>query len=127
MFQALLLEKTEAGWIGLSEITAHDGKLFVIERDNQIGDQAKVKRIYSVVLDAFKPAKLGGDLPVVEKTLARDFIADLKSTNGYVVDKLEGFTVDVAGNGFAVTDNDGVDGSSGETLFFGIGKVRAAN
>ena len=80
-----------------------------------------------MALDGLKPAKLGEKLPVVEKTLARDFIADLKSTNGYVVDKLEGFTVDVAGNGFAVTDNDGVDGSSGETLFFGIGKVSAAN
>ena len=25
---------SEGGWIGLSEITAHDGKLYVIERDN---------------------------------------------------------------------------------------------
>ena len=28
-----------------------------------------------------------------------------------------------AGNGFAVTDNDGVDDSSGETYFFPIGKL----
>ncbi|TIP79607.1 MAG: alkaline phosphatase, partial [Mesorhizobium sp.] len=48
------LETTEAGWMGLSEITTHDGKLYILERDNQIGDLAKVKRIYSVALDAFK-------------------------------------------------------------------------
>ena len=120
-------KKSGDGWVGLSEITAHDGQLYIVERDNLIGDKAVNKKLYRVALDGLKPAKLGEKLPVVEKTLARDFIADLKSTNGYVVDKLEGFTVDVAGNGFAVTDNDGVDGSSGETLFFGIGKVSAAN
>jgi len=122
------LETADAGWIGLSEITAHDGKLFVIERDNQIGDQAKVKRIYSVALDAFKPAKLGGDLPVVEKTLVRDLMADLKgATNGYVVDKVEGFTVDANGDAYVVTDNDGVDDSSGETLFLRLGNMKAIN
>ena len=122
------LETADAGWIGLSEITAHDGKLYVIERDNQIGDQAKVKRIYSVALDAFKPAKLGGDLPVVEKTLVRDLMADLKgATNGYVVDKVEGFTIDANGDAYVVTDNDGVDDSSGETLFLRLGNMKAIN
>ncbi len=52
--------------------------------------------------------------------LAHDFLLDLKSTNGYVVDKIEGFTIDSSGQGFAVTDNDGVDDSSGETLFFKV-------
>jgi len=122
------LETADAGWIGLSEITAHDGKLYVIERDNQIGDQAKVKRIYSIALDAFKPAKLGGDLPVVEKTLVRDLIADLKgATNGYVIDKVEGFTIDANGDAYVVTDNDGVDDSSGETLFLRLGNMKAVN
>jgi hypothetical protein len=122
------LEAAETGWMGLSEITAYDGKLYVIERDNQIGANAKVKRIYSVALDAFKPAKLGGDLPVVEKTLVRDIVADLKSaTNGYVVDKVEGFTIDKNGDAFVVTDNDGVDDSSGETLFIRLGNVKAIN
>jgi alkaline phosphatase len=122
------LEKAESGWVGLSEITAHDGKLYVIERDNQIGANAKVKRIYSVALDAFKPAKLGDELPVVEKTLVRDIVADLKgATNGYVVDKVEGFTIDKNGDAFVVTDNDGVDDSSGETLFIRLGNVKAIN
>jgi hypothetical protein len=41
-----------------------------------------------------------------------------------VVDKIEGFAVDVSGTGYAVTDNDGVDDSNGETLFFSIGKMQ---
>jgi hypothetical protein len=122
------LDKTESGWIGLSEITAHDGELFLIERDNLIGAQAKMKKIYSVALDGFKPAALGGDLPLVEKTLVRDLIPDLKATtNGYVIDKVEGFTIDAAGDAFVVTDNDGVDDSSGETLFLRLGVVTASN
>lgn len=41
----------------------------------------------------------------------------------YVVDKVEGFAIDAVGNGFVVTDNDGVDDSSGETYFFSIGAM----
>ena len=119
---------SEGGWMGLSEITAHNGKLFVIERDNLLGDLAKVKRVYSVPLDGFKPTELGGDLPQVEKTLVRDLLPDLKSaTNGYVLDKVEGFTIDQDGNAFVVTDNDGVDDSSGETLFLKLGNIEAVN
>jgi len=122
------LEPAESGWMGLSEITAHNGKLYIIERDNLIGDAARVKKIYSVSLDGFKPAALGGELPVVEKALVRDLLPDLKAaTNGYVVDKVEGFTIDSAGNAFVFTDNDGVDDSSGETLFLKIGAVGATN
>ncbi|MBL8576573.1 MAG: esterase-like activity of phytase family protein [Mesorhizobium sp.] len=122
------LETVETGWIGLSEITARDSKLYIIERDNQIGDNAKVKRLYSVSLDAFKPAKLGEQLPVVEKTLVRDLIPDLKTaTNGYIVDKVEGFTIDSNGEAYVVTDNDGVDDSSGETLFLRLGNISAVN
>ncbi len=115
------LDKTEAGWVGLSEITAHDGKLYIVERDNQVGDNAKLKKLYTVAIADLKPAKLGEKLPLVTKQEAHDFLPDLKAaTNGYVVDKLEGFAFDAAGNAFAVTDNDGVDDSSGETLFWQV-------
>ncbi|MDP9591779.1 UNVERIFIED_ORG: hypothetical protein J2W19_004357 [Shinella zoogloeoides] len=117
------LEKAEAGWVGLSEITASGDYAYVIERDNQVGQAAKLKKLFRVALADLKPGKLGGDLPVVKKEEVRDLIPDLKATNGYVVDKVEGFTIDAAGNGFVVTDNDGVDDSSGETLFFGIGPI----
>lgn len=119
------LEKTESGWVGLSEITVSGDHAYIIERDNLIGDAARLKKLYRVALADLKPAKLGGELPVVKKQEVRDFIPDLKATNGYVVDKVEGFAIDAAGNGYVVTDNDGVDGSSGETLFFGIGPLNA--
>lgn len=122
------LEKAEKGWIGLSEITAHNGKLYIIERDNQIGTEAKLKAIYAVALEDFKPTKLGGELPLVKKTLVRNLVADLKAaTNGYVVDKMEGFAIDASGDVFVVTDNDGVDDSSGETLFLRLGNIASIN
>ena len=42
-----------------------------------------------------------------------------------MVDKVEGLTVDATGAVFVVTDNDGVDDSSGETLFLPLGKLNA--
>ncbi|EYR81320.1 esterase-like activity of phytase family protein [Shinella sp. 838] len=120
------LEKTESGWVGLSEITVSGDHAYIIERDNLIGQAAKLKKLYRVALADLKPAALGGELPVVKKEEVRDLIPDLKgATNGFVVDKVEGFAIDAAGNGFVMTDNDGVDGSSGETLFFGIGPMNA--
>ncbi|TDH35238.1 esterase-like activity of phytase family protein [Pseudohoeflea suaedae] len=115
------LDASEKGWVGLSEIVTHEGAVYVIERDNQIGDAASIKKLYKVAIDELQPAPIGGELPVVSKELVHDFLPDLASlTNGYVVDKLEGFTFDAAGNAFAITDNDGVDDSSGETLFWKI-------
>lgn len=117
------LDQTEAGWVGLSEIHVRGDAVYVLERDNQIGEKAVIKRLYKVDLAQMKPAALGTTLPVVSKTLVRDLIADLQMLNGYVVDKVEGFTIDADGIGYVVTDNDGVDDSSGETLFFNIGKL----
>lgn len=115
------LDKVEQGWIGLSEITVRGDHAYIVERDNQIGDQARIKKLYRVAIADMKPGKLGEDLPLVSKEEVHDFIPDLQAaTNGYVVDKLEGFAFDKAGKAFAVTDNDGVDDSSGETLFFPV-------
>ena len=119
------LEPKGDGWVGLSEITASGDYAYIVERDNLLGKAAKLKKIYRVALADLKPAALGGDLPVVKKEEVRDLIPDLKAGGGYVVDKVEGFTIDAAGNGYVVTDNDGVDDSSGETLFFGIGPMNA--
>lgn len=117
------LEETTTGWVGLSEITAHKGALYIIERDNQLDENAKIKQLCKVNIADLKPAPIGSKLSIVKKELVKDFIPDLKSLNGYVTDKIEGFTVDAAGNAFAVTDNDGVNDSSGETLFFSIEKL----
>ncbi|WP_165313065.1 esterase-like activity of phytase family protein [Vibrio ziniensis] len=114
------LETVKKGWIGLSEITIYGENAYLLERDNQLDSDAKVKRLYKVALSELQPSPLGSALPTVKKTLVHDFLSDLKSTNGYVVDKIEGFTIDASGQGYAVTDNDGVDDSSGETLFFKV-------
>ena len=111
------------GWTGLSEIVAYGDTVYVVERDNQIGDAAVTKAIYKIALSEMKPAKLGTQLPIVKKTLVRDLIPDLKSFNGYVQDKVEGLAIDANGEMFISTDNDGVDDHSGETFFWSVGKI----
>ena len=59
----------------------------------------------------------------MEKTLLRDLTPDLMKSGGYGIEKVEGMTVDKAGNLFVVTDNDGVDDNSGETQFLALGKI----
>ena len=72
-------------------------------------------------LAQLEPAALGGVLLVVE--LVRDLIPDLAQWGGYVVDNVEGFAVDVDAVAYVVTDNVGVDGSSGEMFFWSIGRL----
>ncbi len=114
------LDAAEKGWHGLSEITLYNNMVYLIERDNQIGQSAVHKKLFRVPVSELRPASLGDDLPVVTKTLVHDFIPDLLSTGGYVVDKIEGFAISNDGKAFALTDNDGVHDSNGETLFFEV-------
>lgn len=113
------------GWVGLSEITAVGNDNFVvIERDNQFGDQSlKTLKAFSVA--GLQPAAPGdANVPVVHKRLVRDLVPDLKKQHGHVLDKVESFAVDVTGQAFAVTDNDGVEGgASGETQFLRLGQL----
>ena len=116
------LDKGEEGWIGLSEIVANGDFIYVIERDNQIGAAAKTKKLYRIPKAQMVPGEIGKTLPVVSKELVRDLLPDLLTTGGYALEKVEGFTIDASGEGFAVTDNDGVNDSNGETLFWSVGK-----
>jgi hypothetical protein len=111
-------------WIGLSEITLKGDWVYIVERDNQVSETALVKKLYRVPAAQMQPAPLGGPLPVVTKELVRDLLPDLAVLKGYAMDKIEGFAIDAAGTGFVVTDNDGVDDSSGETLFWSLGTVQ---
>ncbi|GAA4599495.1 hypothetical protein BJY16_003096 [Actinoplanes octamycinicus] len=107
------------GWSGLSELVAVDGNTFaVIERDNQRGELASIKRIYTFDV----PATWTGT-PAVRKKLVKDVLPALKADHGWVQDKLEGLAV--AGNGrtYAVTDNDAIDDATGETVFLDLGKL----
>lgn len=110
--------------MGLSEITLHGDWVYIIERDNQIAGAAATKKLYRVKAAEMVPAELGGALPVVTKELVRDFLPDLKVLNGFVQDKIEGFAIDATGTGWVVTDNDGVNDASGETLFWSIGTMQ---
>ena len=113
----------EGAWVGLSEITIHGDYAYIVERDNQIAANAQLKKLYRVPVAELAGAEIGGELPVVTKEEVRDFIPDLLELNGYVLDKVEGFAIDADGIGWVVTDNDGVDDSSGETNFWSIGAV----
>ncbi|CAD0186592.1 hypothetical protein RUESEDTHA_03501 [Ruegeria sp. THAF57] len=117
----------ETGWVGLSEIVAFGDHVYVIERDNQHDHRAATKKIYRIPLSEMVPAPLEGPLPVVSKQEVRDLLPDLTSTGGYVLDKIEGLAILPSGEAFVVTDNDGVDDASGETMFWSIGSVTAGN
>jgi hypothetical protein len=117
------LDTPEKGWIGLPEITATPDGFIIVERDNQIGEESRVKQLTFVSFADAAPAALDGDIPVVAKTVIRDLIPDLASPNGYVLDKIESFAIDADGNAFIITDNDGVDDHSGETVFINLGKI----
>ncbi|MEM7567425.1 MAG: esterase-like activity of phytase family protein, partial [Pseudomonadota bacterium] len=118
--------EAETGWVGLADLEMTDDGLLVLERDNQIGSAAAIKRIYRVDLTGVAFAEIGADdIPVVEKTLLRDVLPDLAATNGPVQDKVEGLTV-ANGEAFIVTDNDGVDDASGETRFIRLGALGAS-
>jgi hypothetical protein len=119
------LSQPAAGfWMGLSELVAlGDDRFAVIERDNGFGAKA-VKTLQTFSVKGLKPAAIGAtEIPTVAKTLLRDLTPDLMNASGYGLDKVEGMAVDKAGNLFVVTDNDGVDDSSGETQFFAFGKI----
>ena len=106
------------GWVGLSEITyLGNDKFAVIERDNQGNTDATIKRIYKFSIAGLTPLADTDTpkFPVINKTLVRDLMPDLKATGGAVLEKIEGLTVLHNGKLLVVNDNDGVDDSNGET------------
>lgn len=115
------VESPNGGWVGLSELTLlPNGTLAVIERDNQLASDARVKRLYVVDPGATRWAPYGEPLPAVRKTLLRDVLSDLAARSISVPDKLEGAALTTDGRLFLATDNDGVDENYGETLFFAL-------
>lgn len=121
---ALPTGASDAAWMGLSDITVNGDWVYIVERDNQVGAAAAVKKIYRVAAAQMVPAEIGSALPVVTKELVRDLMPDLAVLNGYTAEKVEGFAIDAAGTGWVVTDNDGVTDSSGETLFWSLGAMK---
>jgi hypothetical protein len=64
-------ESASTGWVGMSEISAFDNYVYLIERDNQFGDRAVTKMITRVELSEMEPAPINGDLPIVKKEVVQ--------------------------------------------------------
>jgi hypothetical protein len=79
-----------------------------------------VKRIYVVDLDE----ATGTGLPLLTKTLVRDLVPDLRASNGWVQEKVEGLTVGGDGRVYLVTDKNGVEDAASETVFAALGSAR---
>ncbi|MGJ8686122.1 MAG: esterase-like activity of phytase family protein, partial [Spongiibacteraceae bacterium] len=113
-------ESQNGGWVGLSDMTSlGDGSFLMLERDNQGGPDAAIKRLYRIDLSNVS------DSETVGKTLVRDLIAegDLTTPGGLVYEKIEGATVLANSDVIIVNDNDGVDDNSGETQLINLGKI----
>ncbi|MFJ3402706.1 esterase-like activity of phytase family protein [Promicromonospora sp. NPDC090134] len=113
----------DGDWVGLSEITVVDrDTLAVIERDKLNGPAAKLKAVYTVDLPKRDPRP--GTVPVLRKMLAIDVLPALRATNGWTQEKLEGLTIGGDGRVYVITDNDGVQDATGETVFLDLGSAR---
>ena len=110
-------ESPNGGWVGLSDITfVGDGKFLVLERDNQFGPDARIKRIYE-----FSTSAWAADPTItVEKTLVKDLVPYLEAPGGLLYEKIEGMAVMDDGNVYVCNDNDGVDDNSGETQLLNV-------
>jgi hypothetical protein len=111
------LDNPVKGWVGLSELVAESADSFlVLERDNQQGEAATIKRVYRINLSSASPVA-GMTYPVLNKSLVRDILPDLGQGTGWTPDKPEGMTLGLNGTLYIVTDNDGLDDAVGETRF----------
>jgi hypothetical protein len=117
----------DAAWIGLSEITYTRDGWILIERDNLTGsfdspDGAETQNGYKTLVRLPLAPGVDNQYTRDEKEIV-DLRPALLSTRGWITDKPEGVGVRPDGTLFVVTDNDGVDGSSGETIFKRLGKT----
>lgn len=115
---------TKGDWMGLSELTIVGDTLVLIERDKLNGPDAEVKQLVQVSLPSEDEVAAANGVPIaLDKGKVLDVLPKLRATNGWTQEKLEGFTVAKDGSMYAVTDNDGLDDATGETLFLRLGKV----
>lgn len=94
-----------------------DGTFLVLERDNQGGPDAVIKRLYKIDLTTVHTNQ------IIEKAFIMDLIPSLSETGGLIVGKVEGVAVTLDGRVFIVNHNDGVDDNSGETQLINLGHI----
>ena len=113
------VESQYGGWVGLSDISnVGAGEFLVLERDNQGGPDAAIKRVYKIDLGAYTFI----DGATITKELVKDLMEDLEEGNGSVIEKVEGLAVTGKGDVWINSDNDGVDDNSGEQILMKVGK-----
>ena len=113
------VESQNGGWVGLSDIASlGNGEFLMLERDNQGTADAAIKRLYRFDINGLVEGN------TVTKTLVRDLISegDLTATGGAINEKIEGLAVMLNNSVYIVNDNDGVDGSNGETQLINLGQ-----
>jgi hypothetical protein len=120
-------ESQAGGWVGVGDLAPlGDGMFLTLERDDQFGPDAAIKKLYKIDLGNFS---MGvpvdeAEIPTVEKTLVLDVIPAWEAaTNAKVVEKLEGLAVTASGNVYIINDNDGVDDNSGEQILLDLGVI----
>ncbi|MFC4126080.1 esterase-like activity of phytase family protein [Nocardia rhizosphaerae] len=106
---------TEGDWIGLSEIVVDGDSLLIVERDKLSGPAATVKAVYRVRIPGEAGVRGTAAPTVLDKQLALDLIPELAAGNGWVQEKVEGMAI-AGGKLYVVTDNDGVEDNTGETV-----------
>lgn len=108
------------GWVGFSEITAlEDGRLALLERDNQVGERAALKRVVSISLEDATPVSAEQAPPVLNTSEVIDLLPVLAADHGVIVDKPEAMAI--TGNQLLViTDNDGIDDSISRTQLLSL-------
>lgn len=118
-------------WIGLSEITLlPDGDFAVIERDKgwgpSTGPVAELKSVFKIDLAnaEFRAYNDPAGLVTIEKALLLDVLPKLAKNSIWTAEKLEGFAVARDRKIYVVTDNDGIDDATGETVFLRLGRLR---
>ena len=89
----------------------------LVERDNQGGPDAAIKRLYQIDVTGLS------DGDTLSKTLLRDLMPDLAAQGGLVPEKIEGAAVLKNGDVLIINDNDGVDDNSGETQLLNLGDI----
>ncbi len=114
------IESANGGWVGLSDTTyLGNDEFMVIERDNQAGPDAAIKRLYKFTVTGLTPLIDDGNdttaYPIINKKLVEDLMGNLAASGGLTLEKIEGIAVTADGTVLVVNDNDGVDDSNGET------------
>ncbi|KAL7559006.1 hypothetical protein ACA910_010884 [Epithemia clementina (nom. ined.)] len=96
------------GWVGIGDLSPLGNKKFaVLERDNQGGLDASIKKVYTIDLNDWYDGK------IAPKKLWKNLLPDLAAANGAIPEKTEGLAC-VNGGCWVNNDNDGLDENSGE-------------